>query len=125
VSSLRESVVAFGFVKEDAEAISFTETSDRKAAVATERSSAKGQQDWCIERTHQLPKLLDEYDCPTRLLDTSLCTSVRHAVEGLNAGVFTADEGFCAVYSKSREAYFLVFRADKRDYCNSIFDIEN
>lgn len=52
------------------------------------------------------------------LLKEDEYTSVREAVKGLNTpeGRVACPEGFCVVFSKSQDAYYLLWRSDKKDF---------
>lgn len=59
-----------------------------------------------------------------RVLPRDKCSSIRTAVEGLNAGVFQAPEGYAIVYSASRGSYYLVYRTDAKDEALEEFNLK-
>jgi len=59
------------------------------------------------------------------LLDTNEVTSLRSAVEYLNAGVAPCPEGFCIVWSASKQAYFVLYRGHSKDIAFQQLGISN
>lgn len=54
-------------------------------------------------------------------LRTGEIEGVRAVVQSLNEGILACPEGICVVWSVSRNAYFLLFRADKREEAATAF----
>lgn len=59
------------------------------------------------------------------LLDTNEVTSLRSAVDYLNAGVAPCPEGFCIVWSASKQAYFVLYRGHSKDIAFQQLGISN
>eukprot|EP00927_Polykrikos_kofoidii_P026662 TRINITY_DN2370_c0_g1_i1.p1 TRINITY_DN2370_c0_g1~~TRINITY_DN2370_c0_g1_i1.p1 ORF type:complete len:587 (-),score=72.97 TRINITY_DN2370_c0_g1_i1:61-1821(-) len=74
------------------------------------------KQEWRIGWTHKLCERGEEnvFEARIRLLDKTTFTSVGSAIEHLNGaeGTHTCPEGVCVVFSKSTDAYFLLWRGD-------------
>merc|ERR1712079_167982 len=68
---------------------------------------------WNLECTHNVGSSIEVFGNRVMLLDEEICNSVSNAVEALNTGVIDCPEGFCIVFSKKQESYYLVYRQDK------------
>lgn len=78
---------------------------------------------WDVMCTHDLGEDISEHLPKARLLEREVSSSIRLAVEGLNSGVLRCDEGFCIVYSASRQRYFLLYEQAKKDFVFNLFKI--
>jgi myosin heavy subunit len=70
---------------------------------------------WSVNCTAAIEDITIVPKGKARELPKDQCSSIRTAVEGLNARVFSAPEGYCLVYSASRDQHFLIYRKDCRN----------
>jgi len=71
---------------------------------------------WSLERTQLLgPKGSEAVFEGIQLLDEFRFGSVTDAVDSLNQGDVLAEAGFCVVFSKSQQAYFLIWQEALED----------
>lgn len=80
-------------------------------------SDRTGAQSWSVNQTHNLGGEGNEqrFEQLAKLLDSKMVSSISTAVGLLNDGMHSCPEGFCVVWSTSKEAYFLLYSADKRE----------
>merc|ERR1719221_623217 len=50
------------------------------------------------------------------LLPKEMFTSVSRAVDGLQMGIVTCEDGFCIAYSGTRDSYFLIFTPERKEF---------
>jgi len=70
---------------------------------------------WNSECTRGLGSSVEEFGNKFQLLDEEIFTSVTNAVEALNTGIVSCHAGYCIVFSKNQDSYFLVYRQDKQE----------
>jgi len=78
---------------------------------------------WAVKQVIRLCSLGEEHSLPSGnvVLDKKVVTSIRVAVDNLNAGIIACPKGMCIAYSASHQAYHLVYRSDMRDKVQSDF----
>jgi myosin heavy subunit len=86
---------------------------------------AHGAGVWSVDCTAALEKVEESDFAKAKLLPKDQCSSIRQAVEGLNAKVFRADIGYCIVYSSNRDSYFLLYRKDCKQLALDEFNLED
>lgn len=84
------------------------------AAAAPGAPSGVGQ--WSVDQAYELGEEGEEYIFQGKVpvLDRSH-GSVASTVEALNMGALPIAEGYCVVFSKSKQRYYLLWRDDKED----------
>eukprot|EP00933_Yihiella_yeosuensis_P027402 TRINITY_DN212_c1_g1_i1.p1 TRINITY_DN212_c1_g1~~TRINITY_DN212_c1_g1_i1.p1 ORF type:complete len:249 (+),score=51.50 TRINITY_DN212_c1_g1_i1:87-833(+) len=70
---------------------------------------------WSVDFTYTLGPVGSEdmFSGKAQLLDKSVYSSVSAVVDSLNQGVPSVPEGYCVVFSNSKQNYFLLWREDK------------
>jgi len=86
---------------------------DEKARRASLVAMTKSIGVWNLQCTRSLGSSVDAFGNRFQLLDEDTFPSVSYAVEALNTGVIDCPAGFCIVFSKKQDSYFLVYRQDK------------
>jgi len=77
-------------------------------------SAGPAQKQWSTDQFVGLGRHIDEGHYQDVLLDASQCKSASSAVEGLNSGAIKRPEGICVVFSASSQAYYLLYRHDRK-----------
>jgi len=84
---------------------------------------------WSLEQTHKFStdSRANQADflSKAKLLDKDTVISTSAAVDALNRGIFKCPEGFCIVFSRRKEAYFLIYRDDAKQTAFTTFGIED
>eukprot|EP00928_Gymnodinium_smaydae_P083218 TRINITY_DN66469_c0_g1_i1.p1 TRINITY_DN66469_c0_g1~~TRINITY_DN66469_c0_g1_i1.p1 ORF type:complete len:432 (-),score=60.71 TRINITY_DN66469_c0_g1_i1:461-1756(-) len=98
------------------------------AAAACEAAEASERHEttdcaWDVECTHQLKSEIRDID--VQVLDESEYCSIRTAVDALNEGRVQCPNGICIVYSKSRAAYFSLYRRDRKEAAAELLSFES
>jgi len=99
------------------------EETDESQPFYSNRAASTSWRDWDISCTHELGSDASSYLPLARLLDREVSNSIRLAVDGLNSGLLKCDEGFCIVFSASRQSYFLLYQFSKKATVFSLFQI--
>lgn len=70
---------------------------------------------WSVDFTYTIgPEGNEEmFSGKVQLLDRSVYSSVSSVVENLNQGLLAVPEGYCVVFSGSKQNYYLLWREDK------------
>mmetsp|Transcript_22904 Transcript_22904/g.42435 ORF Transcript_22904/g.42435 Transcript_22904/m.42435 type:complete len:202 (+) Transcript_22904:91-696(+) len=79
---------------------------------------------WSLEQTFQLgtEDELDSFGDKAQVLNKSVINSVSQAIKQLNAGDISCPEGYCVVYSSKAQAYYALYRSDKKDATLTLFN---
>jgi len=72
---------------------------------------------WSADYAFSLGQAVDNHDHTHQFLDAEKYPSVVKAVDALNAGRVSCQEGICIVRSERQKLYFMIARSDKREEC--------
>lgn len=101
IMAAQEALLALGITEVAAPAVGRAESLLPRSA----SQQAKGT--WAVTQTHG--PIPDDLLTRGKQIDKSLCTSISTAVNGLNQGILNCPEGFCSVWSSSRQGYFVLY----------------
>lgn len=84
-----------------------------------------GEGTWSMEHAFEIGKKgeEDKFQGKAARLHTGEIDSVHAAVDSLNDGGLKCPMGICVMWSVSHDAYYLLFRTDKKDKAFSDFDL--
>lgn len=92
----------------------------KQADLETTVSPKASEQMWSADFAFSLGHAVDNLEHAHQFLDADAYPSVAKAVEALNAGHVSCQEGICIVRSERQKLYFMIARTDKREECASL-----